>query len=115
MFDFRSLTAELVKALTAWQCYAASDGPNAELLERANTALEQTAPIDAADRTQFEAWINNPHMLNHREHPVMWGAPEDDCQRHEANPYSHPYTKGAWEAWKACAKLSRYGQVSPLR
>jgi hypothetical protein len=67
----------------------------------------------SGDRAQFEAWINNPHMLDHRRHPATWGAPAEDCQRHEANPYSHPYTKGAWEAWKARALLAE-AQPEPV-
>jgi hypothetical protein len=46
MFDFRSLTAELVKTLTAWQFDFYFDKPTVDLLERANTALNQTASID---------------------------------------------------------------------
>ena len=44
MTDFRALCADLVKQLEGWQCYASPDGPNAQVLDRARTALAQPEP-----------------------------------------------------------------------
>ena len=38
----------------------------------------------------FEAWVKNPHMLNRRTEPGY------------ADEYEHPWTSGAWAAWKEC-------------
>lgn len=39
-------------------------------------------------RAEFETWVRNPHMLKKSSDP---GYQED---------YEHPWTAGAWEAWK---------------
>ena len=50
--DFRALCAELVTQLKGWQCFARSDGPNAEVLKRARAALDTPplAPIPVSER-----------------------------------------------------------------
>ena len=42
--DYRALCAELVKQLEGWQCYASPDGPSAQVLACARTALAQPEP-----------------------------------------------------------------------
>jgi hypothetical protein len=39
-------------------------------------------------REKFEAWVRNPYMLNRVTEPGY---------EHE---YEHPWTAGAWAAWK---------------
>ncbi len=48
--DCKALCAELVKQLEGWQCYASPDGPNAQVLARARTALAQPEPEGATER-----------------------------------------------------------------
>lgn len=36
----------------------------------------------------FEGWVNNSHMVNKSTEPGHVG------------DYTHPWTAGAWEAWK---------------
>ena len=38
--------------------------------------------------TEFEKWINNAHMTDKDSDPT---------QRDKANPYTHPYTSGAFD------------------
>lgn len=52
-------------------------------------------------RAEFEAWVGIPTMLNRRESPALWGGTAEEIARHDANPYDHPWTRGAWEAWQA--------------
>lgn len=40
-------------------------------------------------RKAFESWVNNPHMIDKSSDPYCLG------------DYTHPWTVGAWEAWKA--------------
>ena len=49
---------------------------------------------EKAEREAFEKWINNPLMLNRREEPGYY------------DQYEHPYTAGAWAAWKHKTKES---------
>lgn len=62
--------------------------------------------------TEFEKWINNAHMTDKDSDPT---------QRNKANPYTHPYTNGAFDllnselikellvnAWFAGHRESRY-------
>jgi len=39
-------------------------------------------------RDDFEAWVNNPHKLARRTEPGY------------TDEYEHPWTAGAWAAWK---------------
>lgn len=45
-----------------------------------------------AERQEFEAWVNNPDILQLHETPST---------ESENNPYSNPWTAAAWEGWKA--------------
>lgn len=45
-----------------------------------------------AERQEFEAWVNNPDVLQLHEAPST---------ESENNPYSNPWTAAAWEGWKA--------------
>lgn len=49
---------------------------------------------------EFEEWINNPHLLSKRDSPKLWRGSKEEIAKHESNPYDHPYTAGAYEAWK---------------
>lgn len=62
--------------------------------------------------TDFEKWINNAHMTDKDSDPT---------QRNKANPYTHPYTNGAFDllnselikdllvnAWFAGHETSKY-------
>jgi hypothetical protein len=55
-------------------------------------------------RDEFEVWVNNSHMLNRRTEPGY------------TDEYEHPWTKGAWEAWKECHKRLKQdgGKLLPL-
>ena len=44
-------------------------------------------------REEFEKWVNNPHMLNRYDEPLS------------SREYEHPWTRGAWEAWKYLHKV----------
>lgn len=57
--------------------------------------------MDEKMRAEFEAWVGIPTMLNRRESPALWGGTAEEIARHDANPYDHPWTRGAWEAWQA--------------
>ncbi len=46
---------------------------------------------------EFEAWVGNPYILEKKDSPKLWGG--DDTLYH-SNPYEHPWTVGAYEAWK---------------
>lgn len=45
---------------------------------------------------EFERWINNPFMLKKLEHPAAWRGSKEQIADWEANPYEHPYTRGAY-------------------
>ena len=52
---------------------------------------------------EFEEWIKrigNPYLLSKRANPAVWGANKEQIQQWKDNPYEHPYTRGAYEAWK---------------
>ena len=49
---------------------------------------------------EFEEWIDNPHLLSKRDSPKLWHGSKEEIAKHESNPYEHPYTAGAYEAWK---------------
>lgn len=56
----------------------------------------------------FEAWVNDDFMTDKCENPASWFA----CSRKEEDawqlaPYEHPWTVGAWEAWKKFKDLPR--------
>lgn len=61
----------------------------------------KTVPL----RQAFEKWMKNlgeEYMLTKHDHPSLWGGSADAVEIWEANPYSHPWTVGAYEAWKFC-------------
>lgn len=51
-----------------------------------------------AERQEFEAWVNNPDVLQLHETPST---------ESENNPYSNPWTAAAWEGWKARGSVDR--------
>ena len=48
-------------------------------------------------RDTFEAWVDNPHMLDMRTEPGY------------TDEYEHPWTAGAWAAWKECHERAKQG------
>jgi len=46
-------------------------------------------------RDDFEAWVKNPHMLNRKTEPGY------------TDEYEHPWTSGAWAAWKECHERAK--------
>lgn len=53
------------------------------------------APTGYKLRDDFEAWVKNPHMLGRKTEP---GYTDD---------YAHPWTDGAWSAWKMCHERAK--------
>ncbi|AEC53097.1 hypothetical protein SCRM01_151c [Synechococcus phage S-CRM01] len=54
-------------------------------------------------RERFEEWVisnRGQHMLSEQEHPLLWKGTKEQIQSWENNPYSHPWTAGAYESWK---------------
>lgn len=49
---------------------------------------------------EFEKWIGNPFLLNKTQNPEVWGATKEQVMQWRQNPWEHPYTRGAWDAWK---------------
>lgn len=52
-------------------------------------------------RDEFEAWVKNPHMLNRSTEPGY------------TDEYAHPWTVGAWEAWKECHERAKSEALAP--
>jgi len=51
----------------------------------------------------FEQFIINTKsvfFLNNKDHPSLWHGSKESIEEWEANPYNHPYTRGAYDAWK---------------
>ncbi len=53
-------------------------------------------------RDEFEAWIGHTSMLSKKEEP---GYTDD---------YIHPWTQGAWAAWKECHERMKPNAPEPL-
>ena len=54
-------------------------------------------------RYTFEKWVlenKGEFMLSENEHPLLWKGSDDQIEVWNANPYNHPWTAGAYEAWK---------------
>ncbi len=49
---------------------------------------------------EFEEWVGSPYMLRKSDSPALWGASKNTVKAWEDNPYEHPHTRGAYEAWK---------------
>lgn len=53
------------------------------------------------ERLDFEAWVKSlpghSMMLGLEDNPRRW---RGDTTAYDANPYQHPWTNGAFEAWK---------------
>lgn len=57
--------------------------------------MADITPQEVAElRDDFEAWVGNPHMLDRKTAPGY------------ADEYEHPWTSGAWAAWKKCYERS---------
>lgn len=55
----------------------------------------------AVARAEFEAWMNDPYMLDESESPASWcKCSKKALDKWELAPYDHPWTNGAWEVWK---------------
>ena len=54
----------------------------------------------AKAREEFESWVNNPCMTDESDSPESWGGTKATVEKWELSPYEHPWTAGAWEAWK---------------
>ena len=50
-------------------------------------------------RDDFEAWVNNPHKLARSTEPGY------------TDEYEHPWTAGAWAAWKECHERAKPAAV----
>lgn len=50
--------------------------------------------VEDLERKAFEQWVKNPHMLSRRTDPG------------HVDEYEHPWTCGAWSAWKARAAMN---------
>ncbi len=53
------------------------------------------------NREKFETWVRNTMgqtFLNHEDSPALWGG---DTTEHDDNPYEHPWTRGAWDGYRA--------------
>lgn len=55
-------------------------------------------------REGFEAWVKrekNAFFLGRTDSPACWHGSEEDIEIWAYNPYDHPWTRGAWDGWKA--------------
>jgi hypothetical protein len=59
-------------------------------------------------RKEFEAWVGNEFMTDLSERPDSWcRCSKKEIDEWELAPYDHPWTNGAWEAWKKFNGLPR--------
>ncbi len=51
----------------------------------------------------FKSWVltrgGGEFMLSHSPHPKLWRGTTREIEKHERNPWLHPWTRGAWEVW----------------
>ena len=54
-------------------------------------------------QVNFEQWVitnKGETFLSENDHPSLWKGSDDEIEAWNACPYSHPWTAGAYEAWK---------------